>query len=57
LTFTGGDARKSYAVQASTDLSHWTTLTNVVAGTNGLPAFIDAGATNGTMRFYRTMTP
>jgi hypothetical protein len=44
-------------VQASPDLSHWTTLTNEVAGANGLPAFIDTGATNNTMRFYRTMTP
>jgi hypothetical protein len=44
-------------VQAGADLSHWTTLTNEVAGTNGLPAYIDTGAPNAGLRFYRTVTP
>jgi len=56
LTFAGGDAGVSYEVQVSTDLFNWTTLTNIVADDNGLPACIDTGATNG-LRFYRTVTP
>jgi hypothetical protein len=57
LTFTGGNAGTGYEVQAGADLSHWTTLTNEVAGTNGLPAYIDSDATNAGIRFYRTVTP
>jgi type II secretory pathway component PulC len=57
LTFTGGNAGVNYEVQGSTDLRTWTTLTNNVAGTNGLPSFIDIGATNNAQRFYRTVAP
>jgi len=57
LTFSGGNAGTGYEVQAGADLSHWTTLTNEVAGTNGLPAYNDTGATNAGIRFYRTVTP
>jgi hypothetical protein len=56
LTFTGGNAGVSYAVQGSPDLSNWTTLTSELADTNGLPAYIDVGATNHAQRFYRTVT-
>jgi hypothetical protein len=57
LTFTGGNAGVNYEVQGSTDLVNWTTLTNMVAATNGLPAYVDVGATNSRQRFYRTVTP
>jgi hypothetical protein len=57
LTFTGGNAGVNYAVQGSADLVNWTTLTNLMAATNGLPAFVDVSATNTWQRFYRTVTP
>ena len=57
LTFTGGNPGLNYEVQGSVDLQNWTTLTNEPAATNGLPAFIDTGATNAGLRFYRTVTP
>jgi len=57
LTFTGGNPGLNYEVQGSVDLLNWTTLTNEPAATNGLPAFIDTGATNAGLRFYRTVTP
>jgi hypothetical protein len=57
LTFSGGIPGMGYEVQASTDLSRWTTLTNEVAGPAGLPAYRDIGATNSMLRFYRTVTP
>jgi len=59
LTFIGGDAGVNYRIQGSTDLTttNWSTLITNVAGTNGLPAFIDEGATNYSQRFYRTVTP
>lgn len=57
LTFTGGNAGVNYAVQGSADLVHWTTLTNLTAATNGLPAYVDGSAVNNQQRFYRTATP
>jgi len=59
LTFTGGDNGVSYRILGSLDLSttNWTTLTTVVAGPGGLPAYIDTDATNHTVRFYQTVTP
>jgi hypothetical protein len=57
LTFIGGDAGTNYEVQGSTDLVNWTTLTNLTAATNGLPVFVDLGATNSSQRFYRTVKP
>jgi polygalacturonase len=59
LTFSGGDAGVSYLIQASTNLATpiWSTLGTNVAGTNGLPGFIDMGATNYPIRFYQTVTP
>jgi hypothetical protein len=57
LSFTGGNSGVSYQVQGSADFINWTTLTNEASGTNGLPIFIDTGATNNSLRFYRTVTP
>ena len=57
LTFTGGNAGVNYEVQGSPDLVNWTTLTNLVAATNGLPSYVDVGAANSSQRFYRTVKP
>ena len=57
LTFAGGDAGVNYRIQASTDLAVWSTLFTNLAGTYGLPSFIDTDATNHVLRFYRTVTP
>src|SRR5439155_19613782 len=47
---------QSYAIQASTDLIHWTTLTNCVSPT-GTNQFIDATGTGSSRRFYRATSP
>ncbi len=57
LTFAGGDVGVNYRIQASTDLAVWSTLFTNLAGTYGLPSFIDTDATNHVVRFYRTVTP
>jgi hypothetical protein len=59
LTFSGGDAGVSYRIQASSNLnlSGWNDLGTNLAGTNGLPVFLDLDATNWSVRFYRTVTP
>jgi hypothetical protein len=58
LTFSGGSAGISYRIQVNNDLSSaWSTLATNVAGTNGLPPYNDANATNHAVRFYRTVTP
>jgi hypothetical protein len=49
------DATNSYRVQASTNLTNWTVLTNY--GNGGTQTFIDLGTTNLSHRFYRTVTP
>ena len=49
------DATNSYQVQASTNLTDWTVLTNY--GSGGAQAFIDAGATNLSHCFYRAVAP
>lgn len=46
------DAGYPVEVQASSDLSNWTTLTTLI-NTNGTATFIDAAATNTTARYYR----
>ena len=51
-----GAAGQTYLVQASTDLTNWMTLTNVVS-TNASAPFFDADATNFSRRFYRTLVP
>jgi hypothetical protein len=57
LSFSGGDAGVSYQIQAISDLSTttWTNLVTNIAGTNGLPGFIDLDATNHIQRYYRTV--
>ncbi len=51
-----GDAFWPYAIETSTDLVHWSTLTNLVS-TNGLFQFTDS-TTNGRQLFYRArVTP
>jgi hypothetical protein len=49
------DATNSYQIQASTNLTNWTVLTNYANG--GAQTLIDAAATNSNRRFYRTATP
>jgi hypothetical protein len=49
------DATNSYRIQASTNLTNWTVLTNY--GSGGAQTFIDTGATNLSHGFYRTATP
>jgi hypothetical protein len=49
------DATNSYQVQASTNLTNWTVLTNY--GSGGAQTLIDTSATNFSHRFYRTSTP
>ena len=41
-----------YRIEASADLAHWTTVTNLVP-TNGLLPFIDPDAWKFSQRFYR----
>jgi len=48
------DATNSYQIQASTNLTNWTVLTNYANG--GAQTLIDAAATNSNRRFYRTAT-
>jgi GH25 family lysozyme M1 (1,4-beta-N-acetylmuramidase) len=55
INFTG-DAYWPYVVETSTDLLHWSALTNI-ASTNGLFQFTDS-TTNGPQLFYRArVTP
>ena len=49
-----GLAGQTYLIQASTDLMHWTTLTNLTL-TNGTGQFTDS--TNLNQRFYRALLP
>jgi hypothetical protein len=46
----------NYVVEASTNLLHWTVLTNV-AGANGLVEILDPQASLRAQRFYRARTP
>jgi hypothetical protein len=59
LTFSGGDAGVSYRIQAASNVNNaaWNDVSTNLAGTNGLPDFIDLTATNSGTRFYRTVTP
>jgi len=47
---------RTNTIQFSTNLTNWTTLTNVV-DTNTVMQFIDSAATNSPRRFYRTFSP
>jgi hypothetical protein len=50
-----GESGFSHSIEASTDLSHWITLTNLVTtGSNVLISDPDAGA--AATRFYRAVT-
>ena len=53
-----GDIGCSCRVQFSTNLTrtNWTTLTNLTSTDNSTP-FIDSGASNSPLRFYRTASP
>jgi uncharacterized repeat protein (TIGR03803 family) len=51
-----GSTGLTYAVQASTNLVDWITLTNFVS-TDSLMSFCDAAATNFSQRFYRAVVP
>ncbi|MHB8520245.1 MAG: Ig-like domain-containing protein [Limisphaerales bacterium] len=50
----GGEAGKSYVIEASTNFSNWTVLGPAV-GTNGLLQFRDATAPGVARRFYRAL--
>jgi hypothetical protein len=47
-----GDPGAAYTIEASSDLAHWATLTNVVSSTGSLP-FVDPQSSNFSKRFYR----
>ncbi len=47
---------RNYEIQATTDFSTWTMLTNLVT-TNASIIFIDTSATNFVWRFYRVVIP
>jgi hypothetical protein len=47
-----GNTNRSYAVEVSSNLMNWTTLTNLFY-TNGLMPFIDATTAGANQRFYR----
>ncbi len=51
-----GQAGRSYDLQASTNLTTWTTLTNLTA-TNATTSFRDGPVTNQPWRFYRAVVP
>jgi hypothetical protein len=51
-----GQAGYTYDVQASTNLSNWTTIA-VLVNTNGVVPFSDPAATNYNQRFYRAVAP
>ena len=51
-----GQAGRSYDLQASTNLTSWTTVTNLTA-TNATTSFRDGPVTNQPSRFYRAVVP
>jgi len=48
-----GEPYERYALQASTDLIHWVTITNLIP-TNTFLQFVDPDAANFSQRFYRS---
>jgi hypothetical protein len=48
-----GLAGQTYAIEASTDLSNWTTVFSGIAGLDGSLAYSDSQATNMTLQFFR----
>jgi hypothetical protein len=51
-----GPDGQTYSIQASTDLSQWIDLTNVVLA-HSSAQFVDQSATNHPQRFYRAVSP
>jgi len=51
-----GEAGLSYQIEASSDFTQWTVLTNLVSAT-GTNQFIDSTAPHFTQRYYRAVTP
>jgi hypothetical protein len=47
----------TYLIQASTDLSTWTTISTNVASSTGVILFLDTDAPNYNSRFYRVAAP
>jgi hypothetical protein len=47
----------TYLIQASTDLSTWTTISTNVASSTGVILFLDTDAPNHSSRFYRVAAP
>ena len=54
LTGLGGSS-VNYTIQASTNLSNWTTIATVLSDPNGHISFTDTNASKFRYRFYRTM--
>jgi hypothetical protein len=50
-----GDQTKSYLIEVSSDLLHWTPLGTYTPDAQGNVAFTDPNATNQTQRFYRAV--
>jgi len=50
-----GLPNRAYTVEASTNLSLWFDVTNIITSSTGLSEFVDTNA-NGTSRFYRLRT-
>jgi hypothetical protein len=51
-----GVPNRSYTLQASSDLVHWTDIQTSTANSEGLIEFTDSEAPGNPMRFYRTAT-
>jgi hypothetical protein len=49
-----GIPNRTYMLQTSTDLVHWTELQTSVANAEGLIEFTDSDAASHPVRFYRT---
>jgi FIMAH domain len=49
--------QKTYSIESSSDLSHWTNAGPAQEVLEGAFEFNDVGATNANIRFYRVVTP
>jgi hypothetical protein len=56
FTITGAVPGAEYQIQASTNLTNWTSLTNMVGGQNTFE-FTDTAANSYRHRFYRVFQP
>ncbi|HWN94042.1 MAG TPA: hypothetical protein VNT99_03330 [Methylomirabilota bacterium] len=50
-----GEGGRQYVVQASADMQSWQTINAVTSWTNGMNQWLDAGAPNQPIRFYRVL--